>query len=118
MTYNTDLNPLLSVHNVYKSNVYIPDYQRESFSRLRLMSHSLRIETGRWSRTPRQDRVCVCDGIQVQTERHVLLECPLSEHLRGRYSMLQFVNINDLLNEDVYVRELCSFIFDVFEIFK
>ena len=72
-TYKSDLNPTLTVHKVYTTQAYIPDYQRESFTRLRLMSHSLRIETGRWSRTPAQDRVCVCDGNHVQTERHVLV---------------------------------------------
>ncbi|MPC54217.1 hypothetical protein E2C01_048125 [Portunus trituberculatus] len=36
---------------------------------------------------------CICDGTKIQTERHVLVECPLSEHLRGKYPMLQFTNI-------------------------
>ena len=51
----------------------MPDYQRESFSRLRLMSHNLRIKTGKWSRTPAEQRLCFCVDSQVQTERHVLV---------------------------------------------
>ena len=79
VTYRTEFNPMLTVHEMYtRTDVYIPDYQRESFSRLRLMSHNLRIETGRWSRTPAEQRLCLCDGSQVQTERHVLVECPLT----------------------------------------
>ena len=82
------------------------------------MSHSLRIETGRWSRTPAQHRVCVCDGNHVQTERHVLVECPLTNHLRDKYSMLRFGSKNDLLSENIHLRELCNFVFDVVDIYK
>ena len=53
-TYCVKLNPDLEIHDVYKRNVYIPDYLRVSFSRLRLMFHNLKIETGRWSRIPRE----------------------------------------------------------------
>ena len=48
----TELNPTMTVHQVYTTNEFIPDYKRVSFTRLRLMSHKLRVETGRWSRTP------------------------------------------------------------------
>ena len=77
-TYITELNPSMTMHQVYRTMKFIPDYKRESFTRLRLMSHSLRIEVGRWSRTPTDQRVCQCDGQQVQTEQHVMIHCPLS----------------------------------------
>ena len=50
VSYCEKLNPQLSVHPLYSSPVYIPDYLRISFSCLRLMAHSLKVETGRWSR--------------------------------------------------------------------
>ena len=59
VTYREVLNPDLEFHDIYKSSVYIPDYLRVAFSRLRLMSHNLKIETGRWSRLPRESRLCI-----------------------------------------------------------
>ena len=60
----SELNSGLDVHKIYKKSVYIPDYLRVSFTRLRLMSHNLKIETGRWSRLPREARVCTCNSVQ------------------------------------------------------
>ena len=98
-TYINDLNPNMTVHPVYVTKKYIPDYQRVSFSRLRLMSHNLKIEKGRWSRTPTELRVCQCDSSSVQTERHALLQCPLTADLRRKFATLNFTNMNDLLGE-------------------
>ena len=52
----------------------MPDYLRITFTRFRLSSHRLRIEVGRWSRTPRDQRLCFC-GTGVQDEFH-LFQCP------------------------------------------
>lgn len=112
-TYVNDFNPTLTVHNIYKTDKYVPDYQREAFTRLRLMSHNLRIETGRWSRTPTEQRVCLCDGVHVQTEKHVLLECKMTADLRNSYQMLRFGDINDIMEENIYIQEVCSYIFEV-----
>ena len=54
---------------------------RVELSRFRLSSHGLLVEKGRWSRVPRDERLCVC-GV-VQDERHVIEECMLTEHLRN-----------------------------------
>ena len=94
MTY-TSINPDLSVHPVYDS-VVIPEISRISFTRMRLSSHYLHIETGRWSRLPRERRTCICGAIQ--TEHHVLLHCPETERLR-RYS-LQYADMNSLMNSN------------------
>ena len=79
-----DLNPSLTQPDVYRSNA--KDSLRIAYSRMRLSSHRLRIETGRWNRppTPRELRVCPCGG-GVQDEQHVLCECSLSNHLRVRF---------------------------------
>ena len=42
------------------------------------MSQNLKVETGRWRRQPRAERVCQCDREKVQDEKHVLLECTLT----------------------------------------
>ena len=51
------------------------------FTRLRVISHNLRIDTGR-SHVPREQRLCTC-GLDVQTEEHFLCQCQVSAHLRG-----------------------------------
>ena len=117
-TYMRDFNPSMGTHEVYSTSKYIPDFCRESFSRLRLMSHNLRVETGRWSRTPAHLRTCPCDNTSVQTEAHVLTSCQLSECIRNRYNMLNFGNINDLMNETNYVGELCRYVYDVLSIYE
>ena len=52
LTYRTDLNRTLTVHGVYQTKEWIPDYKRQAFTRLRLMSHNLKIETGRRGELP------------------------------------------------------------------
>ena len=76
-----NINPSYSVHSVYssRSSLLIPEVYRMSFSRLRLSSHRLRIETGRWSRIPRDRRLCPCG--QIQDEEHVLAHCWITQHL-------------------------------------
>ena len=83
------MNSSLHVHGVYSDNAvqYVPDYMRQSFARLRLSAHRLRIETGRWTRTPREVRVCQCDLHEIQDERHVMFVCPYSAHIRNEYGI-------------------------------
>ena len=74
-----NINPSYSVHSVYcsRNSLLIPEVYRISFSRLRLSSHRLRIETGRWSRIPRDRRLCPCG--QIQDEEHVLAHCQITQ---------------------------------------
>ena len=76
----------------------VTERDRIATSRLRLGSHSLRVETGRWSRTPRENRLCICDN--VQDEIHVLLHCPLTHHLRHEFPSLTFQSIDELMTGD------------------
>ena len=41
-----NINDSLSVHDVCNIRTYIPDFKRVSFSKFRLSSHHLKIETG------------------------------------------------------------------------
>jgi hypothetical protein len=69
-------------------NGEIPEYRRISVTRLRLVAHQLKIETGRWSRLERDRRLCTCG--EVQTERHVIEVCQLSEHVRQNHPNTDF----------------------------
>ena len=83
ITYRT-FNPDLSVHPMYNANTAVDDDLRTAFTRLRLSSHRLRIETGRWSRIERAERLCQC-GLDVQSEQHVLSDCDLVSDIRRAY---------------------------------
>ena len=92
-----EINPNLTVHPLYNSDI-VPEHYRISFTRLRLSSHYLKIETGRWSRIPREERVCQCG--EVQTEIHVLLVCPLLQYLRISFEELDFSSLENLMNNE------------------
>ena len=110
-------NPKLKVHSVHmKSDNYIPEYARTSFTRLRLSSHHLKIETGRWSRTPRESRLCDCPLNAMQDEQHVVKDCVITSSVRDNFPDIicdfpDFYNGNDDLN-------LCLFIHNMFETLK
>lgn len=82
------------------------------------MSHEYKIETGRWSRLPKENRVCICSGVEVQNEEHVLLKCPLTLSVRNEYPHLDFSSINNLLNERQHMYDLCKFVYRVSLVFK
>ena len=117
-TYCSELNPGLERHDAYGKSVFLPDYIRVAFTRLRLMSHNLKVETGRWCRLPRRERVCQCDRAKVQDEKHVLLECPLSAHVRQRqrYQTLPLDSISSLMNCKNVI-DLCNFVNDTLNIY-
>ena len=67
-----EINPLLSP-SPYINTV---DSTAKYITRLRLGSHLLPIETGRWSRTPRDERFCrECNVLG--DERHYVYMCSL-----------------------------------------
>ena len=79
------INPTFEIHPVYQHGVEaVDDYLRITFTRFRTSSHRLKVETGRWSRIPRERRLCQC-GEGVQTEKHVLVECELTRGIREKY---------------------------------
>ena len=93
------LNPELSLNEIYSGSNIIPELTRIAFTRMRTSSHRLRIETGRWSRTPREQRLCNCGDIQ--SEEHVLLRCPISQELRVMFpSTLNYISASQLLNAE------------------
>ena len=90
------INPSLSVHPMYTSK-NVSELMRISTTRLRLGSHYLKIETGRWSRLERHLRLCPCG--QVQDETHVLLSCPHSDNIRTQYlDRLDFSSLAALMD--------------------
>ena len=112
VTYRA-INPNFDVHSVYfsKDCSFIPEAYRISFSRIRLSSHNLHIETGGWSRIPSDRRLCPCGPIQ--DEEHMLAQCQSTQHLRDARG--NRVIFPEILNSD----ECADFklIYDVVNIF-
>ena len=90
-------NSELSIHPVYSQKHSIPEFQRMIFTRLRLSSHNLRIETGRWCvpPIPLHDRQCVCNS-GIQDESHIIETCSLTDHIRHQNPQVIFSKINIL----------------------
>ena len=84
------LNPNLTVHPMYVSH-NVPDHERRGTTRLRLSSHNLAIGTGRWARVAPDQRLCACGA--VQTEEHVICDCPYTGGIRADYPTISFANI-------------------------
>ena len=82
------VNPDLKVHDIYVKNVKVNEIERISWTKLRLSAHSLAVERGRWNRRgrgrlPLEERLCPCG--QVQTEKHIIENCPISLPVRQSY---------------------------------
>jgi len=51
---------------------------RKSLVKLRISSHKLRIETGRYDKIPRDERLCsLCNCNKTEDETHFLLDCQI-----------------------------------------
>ena len=96
----------------------IPEHARICVTRVRLSSHRLKVETGRWARIPRDQRLCSCG--QIQDEEHVLLKCPLSAHLRRDFWRSEQVDsLSQLFDfaSDADLCDLCTFCLNVMNIY-
>lgn len=59
---------------------------RHALSKLRLSSHRLRIEDGRYRNIPRNERKCeLCTSNDIEDEYHFVLICDKYVHLREQY---------------------------------
>jgi hypothetical protein len=67
---------------------YVDHPRFTSLVRFRLGSHQLKIATGRWTNTPREERMCQFCGTCVEDEKHVLMECRWYEQCRAQTPQL------------------------------
>ena len=87
--FDTMIQPILT-HNTSGPSTYL-DLTRKNASRkalvkLRISSHKLLIETGRYDNIPRNERVCnVCNRKTIEDEIHFLLDCPSYSSLRDMF---------------------------------
>ena len=95
-THSKSTSPKLTFYHHVKKNfkceVYLHDVKRftdrAALTQLRISAHDLNIETGRYLQQSREERLCewchlVTSSNNIETEKHVLLECDLySVHRR------------------------------------
>ena len=81
------MNPDLAATRLYEMDV--PEHIRASATKFRLSAHNLRVETGRWARLLREERLCPCG--EVQDEVHVVESCHLLSATREKYPNLDLV---------------------------
>ena len=95
-------------------------------TKLRLSSHTLRIETSRYrkNRTDRADRLCLyCDQRQLDDEFHFICQVPVLQDIRTKYIKTYFTRrpsvykLRELLkstNKTILIN-LCKFIKEAFQ---
>ena len=106
-------------------NVLNVEKYRKAMSRLRMSSHRLEIETGRWRKpisTPIEQRKCKFCNV-LEDEFHFIIECTLYADLRRQYinrnywvhpNYIKFVELINTANV-VDIKKLASYIYYAFE---
>ena len=118
LTYCNVMNKNLAVHEIYLKRHIIPEFHRIAFTRFRVSSHSLAVETGRWNRRgrgrlPMEERLCSCG--EIQTEVHVMSQCSLSQYIRDEY---EFTSIDDLMSGQFSDDILCKIIYEILKVYE
>ena len=102
---------ILPCNHIYQKK--IPFQYKKCISKLRLSSHCLSVETGRYKRIPLENRLCPLCSVDIEDEFHFILICPHYQNLRvtllKRYyyvrpSVYKFIQLLSTQN----VKELCN----------
>ena len=112
------LNPSLTLHRIYRDRHTVNDRFRIAFTRFRVSSHSLCIETGRWNRRgrgrlPPEERLCSCG--EIQTERHVVESCPATSDIRRNAGL---TCVRELFNGKYAHDVACKIVYDILKVYS
>ena len=118
LVFYKSINSEFRVHDLYSKKVNVNELERMEWTRLRLSSHSLAIEVGRWNRRgrgqlPIEERLCVCG--QIQTEQHVIEACPRTHLIRTQYNVS---SLNNLMVERSDYADVCHIVSLILKVFK
>ena len=76
--------------------LYVKDFKlRKLYSKLRLSSHDLEVERGRYQkpRIPREDRLCKMCNVSIEDKEHFFIGCNAYDQLRQQYfKLIKYVN--------------------------
>ncbi len=112
-----EINPDFIVPFVYKNKHCINEIHRIAFTRFRVSGHSLACETGRWNRRgrgrlPVEERLCGCG--EIQTERHVVQNCSLTQHIRNTHN---FETMEQLFSNQFMPDIVCKVVHDILSVY-
>ena len=106
----------LRTYALFKSSFAIENYvlnqrkaKRRQFTKLRISSHHLDVETGRYTRpiTPRHMRICKnCNLEEIGDEFHFLLKCPKFQQQRQElfYELSEICEIRNNLDHNTMIK--------------
>ena len=110
-TSSGKLKFLNSLKDTYRQENYLKIQKlsnRRALTKLRTSNHNLAIETGRWTQTDRNDRLCThCTQSKIEDEIHFLFDCP--KHSDNRKTAFTYIKNNtdiDLRNDDNRINNL------------
>ena len=130
--HSISISPVLSTYMLFKRSfdysLYLdktPKKFRIAFAKLRLSSHQLRIETGRYGnqRIERNQRYClICNILDIEDEFHFVCVCNAYNVIRKQYlrnyyynrpSVYKFVELMQNSNHKTQLK-LCKFVYEAF----
>ncbi len=106
--YHCSTKPKLRTYTTFKSNTdtathlkcNLPKYERSIISQFRLGILPLRIETGRYSNLPLNERTCVfCNSAAVENEVHFAFECDFYNVERAKFQNSIGISLDNLDNQ-------------------
>ena len=87
----------LSNHFILKDEIHnVKD--RHSFTQLRISAHKLEVETGRYSKIPRQNRICKTCNSGICDEIPVLTKCAFADAERQALFAILYVECKNFTN--------------------
>ena len=92
--------------------------QRSAFAKFRMGVAPLRIETGRYERLEEEQRVCFNCGDAIESEEHVLLECPLYQQIREPWFVKLRQHIPDFYVKTKQEKLICIFSCDIIPVIR
>lgn len=93
---------------------------RQAMSKLRISAHDLEIEKGRYTGTPREERLCRNCGV-VEDELHFLDSCTMYAHLRQQLlpntsTGSDEIRVSSLFTDSDIQRQLAKYVYDCFQL--
>ena len=90
LQHSQKLNFYYKIKTNYSPSAYLDltrkNPSRKTLVKLRISSHKLRIETGRYDNIPRDERLCnLCNCKRIEDETHFLLDCPSFSSIRDMF---------------------------------
>ena len=99
-----------TLKSIYETEIYVkkclPRQHRSALAKFRGGVAPIKLEIGRYNGTPENDRVCINCTNSIKNEMHVLLHCPLYNHIR-HFLFLECIIVNFNFANMSDIEKLC-----------